>query len=186
MSNSRLRHTLFAAAALAALSAAPAFADDCNARYASPWEPGNGTSYTIEAISDGPTCEQAIAVYTVRGADGALLYSEVYSANQIMVLVGQATKTDMKGALFQWTMQDTYEGNIANTATLPEWKSGAEAPDGGEFTFYPETGVDQAYYKQLRTAKVPMICYVQGMESMACLALYEGGFVMVGVQVFPG
>jgi len=33
---------------------------------------------------------------------------------------------------------------------------------------------------------VPVFCYVQGMESMACVALQNGEMTKVGVQTFPG
>ncbi len=183
---SRFFAILAAAASLSMFAAAPAFADDCNARYASAWEPGNGQTYMIEAITDGSTCDQAIAAFVVRGPDGAPLYYNIYQANQVMLLAGQPTKSDMEAALFQWTMQDAGADGVANTGSLPAWQAGGESPDAGEFPFYPDMAVDQTYYEQLRAAKAPMICYVQGMESLACLALYEGGLVMVGVQTFPG
>jgi hypothetical protein len=31
-----------------------------------------------------------------------------------------------------------------------------------------------------------LFCFVQGMESLACLALQDGALVKVGVQAFPG
>ena len=39
---------------------------------------------------------------------------------------------------------------------------------------------------KLRGARVPMFCYVQGLESMACVALTSDGITKVGVQSFPG
>lgn len=183
---SRIFTALAAAGAFLLASAMPAHADDCNARASSAWEPGNGQTYAIEALTDGATCDQAVAAYVVRGADGAPLYYDIYQANQIMVLAGQPTKADMEGALFQWAMQDAGPDGVMHTGSLPEWKAGAETPEAGDFAFYPDMAVDQAYYEQLRAAKAPMICYIQGMESSACLALYEGGFVLVGVQTFPG
>lgn len=184
---SRAFTILAAAASLSLFAAAPAFADDCNTRHSSPWEPGNGQSFLIETITDGPTCDQAIAAFVVRGPDGAVLHYNIFQANQIMLLAGQATKADMEAALFQWGMQDAGpDGGVPNTSSLPEWKDGAEVPQSDGFAFYPDLAVDPAYYEQLRAAKAPMICYVQGMESTACIALYEGGMVLVGVQTFPG
>lgn len=183
---SRVPAILAAASAFLIAAAMPALADDCNARASSVWEPGNGQTYTIEMLTDGATCDQAIATYVVRGPDGAPLYYNIYQASQVMVLAGQPTKADMEAALFQWGMQDAGPDGVAHTGSLPEWKAGAEAPEAGEFPFYPEASIDQTYYEQLRAAKAPMICFVQGMESLACLALYEGGFVVVGVQTFPG
>lgn len=183
---SRVTAILAAASAFLIAAAMPAHADDCNARASNAWEPGNGQAFVIETFTDGPTCDQAVAAYVVRGADGAVLHYNIFQANQVMVLAGQPTKADMEGALFQWGMQDAGPDGVAHTGSLPAWKAGADAPEAGEFPFYVEASVDQTYYEQLRAAKAPMICYVQGMESLACLALYEGGFVMVGVQTFPG
>ena len=66
------------------------------------------------------------------------------------------------------------------------WPPGAQQPASGEFPFYPEEGVDRDYYEKARAARAPLFCYVQGMESMSCVAIIEGGMVKLGVQSFPG
>ena len=75
-----------------------------------------------------------------------------------------------------------------STGDLPEWKKGAEAPSPlGEFPFYPDQGVDQETYAKIRAEKQAVFCYVQGMESMACVAIArDGTATKVGVQTFPG
>jgi hypothetical protein len=37
-----------------------------------------------------------------------------------------------------------------------------------------------------RAARLPVFCYVQGMESMACVMWKDGGITKLGVQLFPG
>jgi hypothetical protein len=49
-----------------------------------------------------------------------------------------------------------------------------------------DEGVDRDSYEQVRVAKVPVFCYVQGMESLACVVLKDGGMSKIGLQTFPG
>lgn len=56
----------------------------------------------------------------------------------------------------------------------------------GEFPFYVEEGLDRAAYEAVRGRDAPMFCYIQGMESAACLALEDGRLAKIGVQSFPG
>ena len=39
---------------------------------------------------------------------------------------------------------------------------------------------------KLRGQKLPLFCYVQGMESMGCVALDGESITKVGLQTFPG
>jgi hypothetical protein len=75
---------------------------------------------------------------------------------------------------------------MATTKALPEWKAKDDFPINGEFMFYVEEGIDRAAYDVIRKADLPMYCFVQGMESVACLVLQDGGLFKVGVQSFPG
>ena len=59
-------------------------------------------------------------------------------------------------------------------------------PMSGEFPLYLEDGTTREDYAALRVKKLPMFCYVQGMESQACLALEDGGLRKIGAQSFPG
>jgi hypothetical protein len=103
-----------------------------------------------------------------------------------MVLGAAQNATDMKAALGDWV--DQRASTVKTTADLPEWAEGAETPMLGEFTFYPESGMDRETWNAVRAAKAPAFCYVQGMESMACVMLdKESGYVSkLGVQTFPG
>ena len=73
-----------------------------------------------------------------------------------------------------------------STADLPVWPAGADAPDAGEFPFYVEEGFDRTGYEGMRAADRAMFCYVQGMESLACVAAVDGRLDKIGVQTFPG
>ena len=55
-----------------------------------------------------------------------------------------------------------------------------------EFPFYTEAAFDRAAYEALRARDAAMLCFVQGMESLACYAPEGARLVKIGVQSFPG
>ncbi len=75
---------------------------------------------------------------------------------------------------------------MQTSAALPDWPANADGPQSGEFPFYPEAGYDRESYMTLRANDLPLFCYVQGMESMGCLAAADGEVTKIGVQSFPG
>jgi hypothetical protein len=102
-----------------------------------------------------------------------------------MVLAQAHDQDAMRTALNEW-IDPAHNTTMQTTSALPDWPANADAPASGEFPFYPESYVDRDSYIALREADVPLLCYVQGMESMACLALRDGQLEKVGVQSFPG
>jgi hypothetical protein len=100
-----------------------------------------------------------------------------------MVFVEAKTRAQMTRALGEWLLQSH---TFRSTADLPPWKKGDEQPTSGEFPFYPEAGVDRDGYEQWRAQRLPVFCYVQGMESMSCVVLKDGQMTKIGVQTFPG
>lgn len=149
----------------------------CNLGAAKPWKP-----FRTEAFSNGPTCELAVVTLVIRGADGKVLWTDSSAAEHLMTFAGIKTPKDMSAALSDWLTQNP---NRKSTANLPPWKKGAEAPAAGEFPFHPD--VDQETYERIRSEKQALFCYVQGMESEACVAISRDGSVeKVGVQQFPG
>lgn len=174
-----------AALAFASLLVAPAMAaDKCTASVDGAW-PEAG-KFTIEAFASGAKCESALAVLAIRDETGVASFYEVFPTESVMVLAGMTTPKDLEAALKTWA--DPKMSNITTSGDLPEWKAGAEAPAAGEFPFYPEEGIDQASYAKVRDAKVPTFCFVQGMESLACIVKdpESGGLYKIGVQTFPG
>jgi hypothetical protein len=86
--------------------------------------------------------------------------------------------------------QVSAQASISSTpgATLVSAFTRARRPcRNSEFPFYlePEWN-DRVGYEELRARNAPMYCYVQGMESLACLALQDGQLYKIGVQSFPG
>lgn len=161
-----------------------AAANGCPASTSTNWTPQSGVVFTIDAATTGTDCAQASATITIRRAGGETLWSETHPAAEVMVLAGAETPQDMQRRLGEWISPG---GAAADSAgDLPAWKTGEEAPMSGEFPFYPEDGLDRTSYEALRTRDAPVFCYVQGMESLACLAWDNGALAKVGLQTFPG
>lgn len=156
----------------------------CSASATVAWAPLRGRSYPTEAFANGKACGTAVVTIVVRAPDGTVLWADARPAAELMTFVEAKTPSKMKAALAEWLTQ---QHMFKSTADLPVWKKGAEAPEAGEFPFYPDVGVDRDSYEQLRAAKRPVFCYVQGMESMACLSLSADGQIeKIGLQLFPG
>jgi hypothetical protein len=98
--------------------------------------------------------------------------------------VGAESVEDMQRRLNEWVNPPGAARD--STGDLPVSAAGARSPMSGEFPFYVEEGVDRARYEGLRGRDAPMFCYVQGMESEACLAFENGRVTKIGVQSFPG
>jgi hypothetical protein len=139
-------------------------------------------TFRVEASSSGASCARAVLTLVVRGRDGAALWVDSAPGAQLMTFANVKTRSEMAKALGEWLDQSP---SFDNTAELLPWNEGAEQPSG-EFPFYPDQSVDRTYYEGLRAAKLPMFCYVQGMESLACIVLKDGRVTKIGVQSFPG
>ena len=159
-------------------------AGGCSASASTAWKPFAGRTFRAEAFSNGPSCTYAVVTLVIRAPDGKALWADAAPAEHLMTFVEAKTRKQMSRALGEWLSQNHM---FKTTAELPEWKTGEDAPKSGEFQFIPDQNVDREYYEQARGAKLPVFCYVQGMESMACVALSKDGqMTKIGVQTFPG
>ncbi len=180
-----MRLVLIAAAATLAAACTPAEEVDvmsagCDARAVGSWNAGEAT-YSLEATSAGPDCERAVATLIVRDSSGVPIFAEAHLAQHVMMLSHADDTAAMEAALGEWT-----DVQSQTSAQLPEWAANADSPVSGEFPFYPHEGIDRAQYEAVRASNAPMLCYVQGMESLNCMVLEEGGFASIGLQSFPG
>jgi len=175
---------LFGAASLMlACGALPANAD-CDARARAVWA-GSGKGVIAEAMLQGPTCANAVATLVLRDSSGKPLWVDSRIGAQVMIFAGVGNRNAMVRALGDWI--DQRRSQLARSDKLPNWPLGANAPQAGEFPFLPDSDVDREAYMKLRAQKLPMFCYVQGMESIACVVHgSDGGVSKVGVQTFPG
>jgi hypothetical protein len=155
----------------------------CNSRVAASWSPARQRPLKVEAFAHGGRCDQAVVMLVVRDADGAPLWTDSRVGAFVMLFSGVKTGREMQSALSSWIRQDH---QLKSAANLPPWPVGAEQPSFGEFPFIPDEGVDRATYEAARNSRLPLFCYVQGMESMACVVLKDGDMTKFGVQLFPG
>lgn len=133
----------------------------------------------------GADCAKAVATIVIRDVQGNALWAQAYSTEHVMVLAPAHDSAAMRIALSEW-IDPAGDTTLQTTSALPEWPANAESPQNGEFPFYLDEGTTREDYNAVRDANAPMYCYVQGMESLACLALRDGGLQSVGVQTFPG
>lgn len=179
------------AAALALVSCGPRAeapqqaADNlCPATAASTWVGDNGATFALEAASTGATCAEASATLTIKDGGGAVVFTETYPASEVMTLAGAESVEDMQRRLGEWIAPGGAAAD--STGDLPAWAPGAASPESGDFPFYPEEDLDHDAYEAWRARDAAMFCFVQGMESLACLAMREGALRKIGLQTFPG
>ncbi len=156
----------------------------CQTSAAGAWHASAGQTLQVEASSAGPDCAHAVATIAVRDANGKVLWADAAPTERLMTLAQARELPAMQRALAEWI--DSNNRTIATSSALPDWPQGANTPQNGEFPFYPESAFNRDAYMALRTANVPVFCYVQGMESQACVALQNGSMTKIGVQSFPG
>ena len=152
------------------------------------WPVDSGMNFTVEAVSDGPNCAMAALLLVIRNSDGEAIWVEASRASDLLTFGGIDPDNigQMTAALKDWI---TASGRMTEAGALPDWKEGADAPGdtSSEFPFYTDEGMSRDDYQGMRKAKRPLFCYVQGMESQACVVLMpDGVIVKVGVQTFPG
>ena len=156
----------------------------CEATATGEWRASPQATYQVQASSSGPDCTHSVATIAVRDSSGKVLWADAAASEHLMTLAPARELPAMQRALAEWI--DSNNRTIASSSALPDWPQGATAPQNGEFPFYPEHHFDRDAYMTLRAANVPVFCYVQGMESSACVALQNGEMTKVGVQTFPG
>lgn len=183
-----MRIVLAVAALALAAACAPAteteqMSEGCDARATNTWT-AEDAQLSVEATTVGPDCARAVATFIVRDGSGVPLYAEAHVAEDIMTLAPARDQAAMQTALREWVTPGT---TMISTSALPEWPANAAAPQNGEFPFYPESDFDRESYAVLRQNNLPLFCYVQGMESQACIMFSgEGEVTKIGVQTFPG
>jgi hypothetical protein len=155
----------------------------CTTFAATPWAAGPNPRVRIEAFSDGPSCAKAVAVIVVRDVLGSVLYSDSYQTQFVLPLSEARSRTQLQAALQNW-MTGVNGASLKNN--LPDWVRGATAPIEKEFGFSPAEGITRDDYLAIKSGRAPLLCYVQGMESIKCLVYRNGGFQDFGIQAFPG
>lgn len=177
-------------AGLAALAAACSqernvTSEGCTARATVAWATELEPNASIEAITTGPDCARSVATLIIRNGSGEPIYSSTHLPPHLMTLKDASTPALMQTALEQW-IDPASNTTMQTSSALPEWPANAISPQNGEFPFYVDEGYTRELYNEIRSANLPLYCFVQGMESLRCLALRNGALESVGVQSFPG
>lgn len=153
------------------------------------WQATPTQAYTIVGSSIGDHCETAEVTISVEASDGRQVFVETLAVMPMRntIFAEANTQETMRAALADW-INPARNTTMRMSAALPEWPANADSPQNGEFPFYPDEGVTRERYNQFRAQNTPLLCFVQGGESMGCAALAADGRAMhrVGAQAFPG
>jgi hypothetical protein len=155
----------------------------CDAEAGADWQGSDNQRFAVTASTSGPTCAQSVALLIVRNAAGSVVWTDALPAAHVMGLNGPPTRTPMSAALAEWIR---YGAQGRTTAELPPWPRANVPPSANGFEFAPEPWLDRSTYLEMRARAQPMFCYVQGLESLACLVISGEGLEKIGVQAFPG
>lgn len=158
----------------------PAAAEDCTQSVEAVWL----DTYSVEASAQGE-CGSAGVSLAVFNQNGGVEYQATFDPNELFGFYDVATLAEMQAALLDWISN---YADIASAAKLPAWPEGADGPESGEFPFYVEEGVTREIYERARAEDRPMVCFIQGAESLLCLLKNPktGALESIGVQTFPG
>jgi hypothetical protein len=162
------KYILAAVSLIVTTSAAQAFTN-CVGQAERKW---NGV--TIEAVSQGDTCEDAVVTLVLRDKAGKPIWARAHIASQ-MLNFSQEPAADAQAMIAKLSGWISGEGFMPRADKLSL---------KGEFPF---TANDMDEFAKARKSKAPLFCYIQGMESGNCLAVgKDGGVLELGVQSFPG
>ena len=156
----------------------------CPTSASAAWRVAEAGTFRIEASTSGQDCAHAIAMISVRDASGGTRWTEEYPVDQVLGLGGASSQQELEARLAQWI--DQTDADYATTADLPEWSPEQDYPANGETAFHPGDGIDRVAYEAMRARASPVMCYVQGMESLVCLAWENGELQKIGLQTAPG
>jgi hypothetical protein len=120
-----------------------------------------GAHDVITARAIGATCAEAIALYSVREADGHLVWTW---AGPLRQLYGDSAD-GAQAFLQQWAL-----GNVATTSTAPEWSRLAAG----------QTTLDRLTYEDIRARNLPMLCHLSGAAREVC-AFWEPAAGVAGL-----
>ncbi|MBO6797506.1 hypothetical protein [Maricaulis sp.] len=164
-------------------AAEPAPAEDvdfCALDITTSWEPDGVEPLIQRGTTRCAQQGEILITRTIYDAGGHELYRADYVTDHIMTLSfdsGFVTEpAELPAAIEDWL---TAGPGRSRTSELPPYQ------DTAEFPFM--SGADGPnQHEAWRSGDYPMQCYVQGMESMNCVALVEGEIVELGYQLFPG
>lgn len=156
----------------------------CDTQTATEWSGADNRAFRVTASASGANCAQAVVLLVVRDASGNVVWTDARASAHVMGLNEPTTRAEMTRALADWIGFPLER--LQTTAHLAPWPETSGQPGESAFPFQPEAWINQEYYEHLAGEARPMFCYIQGMESIACLVESHDRLEKIGVQSFPG
>jgi hypothetical protein len=158
----------------------------CNTQATHEWVIDTQRKLSVEAIAEAPRCPKAVVLLVIRNEKGDPLWIEASKAKDVFTFAEAKPNgpLTMTAALQKWIAKDA---RLLQADILPAWKKVADAPEKAKNPFYVDEGLSRADYLAMREAKLPMLCFVAGMESQTCLVLTKDGSLQkIGSWPFAG
>jgi hypothetical protein len=152
-------------------------AQGCAATAKAPWSWGAGgprasAQLMITASTAGDDCHTAKATITIHAIDGRMLFAVSRPTAQVTTLADATDVAQMTKALQSWVSSTTCP--VGGSDALPQWRRGKPAVDATGNTPFIATLTREAYIRH-RTAAEPLLCFIQGSESVTALAVSPNG-----------
>lgn len=162
---------------------------DCKASATHVWQASKVLRFTIEAVTTGKSCDTAVALLIVRNDKDVPLYTFVAPTENVAMLAKdhRTGGQTMQQAVTEWI---SLESNFRKPDFLMPWPKGSDSPpvkEGEEFAFMVSDQISRDTYEAGRSSGNTLYCFVQGIESEACLSAADSETVtQIGYQPFPG
>lgn len=142
-----------------------------NATHAVTWS-NEGEPDTVSAISEGPSCAQAVVTLVVRNANGDPLWT--FANTYYDLHTGGAPPPGVTAPAVTVETMEKFLDSFADVTTmqssqLPDWAEGAEGPADAARPFHYSTAYQRDTYEALRAGNRPLICYAAAAEATQCL-----------------
>jgi hypothetical protein len=144
----------------------------CSATESGPWVDA-GKGYSIIIVVEGATCASANMTITVRRPDGLPIWSHTVAARASVMFQGVKAPPDLHKLLAYLLTRDKFKSDF-----LPAW--------GTDKRFHPDPGVTAEQWNAWRAAKLPMLGFTFGIETVHLYLLDDDGTIREVGGLVPG
>ena len=144
----------------------------CSATESGPWKDA-GKGYSITIVVEGATCASANMTITVRRPDGLPIWSHAVAARASVMFQDVKAPPDLHTLLAYLLTQDRFKSDF-----LPAW--------GTDSRFHPDPDVTVEQWNAWRAAKLPMLGFTFGIETVHLYLLDEDGTIRAVGGLVPG
>lgn len=126
----------------------------------------------VSVRAEGPACDQAVAIFTLRNADGDALWAFASTFNDLTIGgpppegAPPVSRASVEEFLASWARVTEMR-----SGALPEWRADQTHPGAGVESFGYETPFDRETYEMMRQRDVPTICYAVAVAAVQCLIM---------------